>query len=73
MMEKSEDCYGIDSVPASLQSQAPLIPQFVKTKKINLVDLYQNYQSILNEEYILKLFYFTTMVQKYCFCEYIEQ
>lgn len=34
-------------------------------KKPTLIDLYQNYQSILNEEYILKLFYFTTLVQQY--------
>ena len=39
---------------------------------MNLVELYQNYQSVLNEEYILKLFYFTTMVQQYCLCEYID-
>lgn len=72
-MDKTEEGYAIDSLSASLKNQSGMIPQFVKPKKINLVELYQNYQSVLNEEYILKLFYFTTMVQKYCFWEYIEQ
>lgn len=71
-IDKDDDSYHDEYSQWTFQNQGSLSQQYIKPRRMNLVELYQNYQSVLNEEYILKLFYFTTMVQQYCLCEYID-
>jgi hypothetical protein len=50
----------------------PYVPQNLNPGKMSESSLLRSYQSSLNDEYILKLFYFSSQVSKYCLCEYIE-
>lgn len=75
-IEKSEVGFEAEMMNHQLQNQIQnqinFMSQFLAPKKITLNELYQNYQSFLNDDYIQKLFNFTAMVQQYCFWDNVE-
>mmetsp|Transcript_31949 Transcript_31949/g.36467 ORF Transcript_31949/g.36467 Transcript_31949/m.36467 type:complete len:208 (-) Transcript_31949:115-738(-) len=50
-----------DANPVNIQ----LLPLF-QHKKLTMIELYQSYQTLLNDEYLLKMFYFSSLVKKFC-------